>query len=87
MTPESTEFTVPSKAPGTKLTASATNPPLWQDSWLRFIPLIGRSLVCAMNAQRYATTLEQAADFIAKDLKKSESEWNGKTVGIIAAAK
>lgn len=78
---------MPAKTPEKKLMASATNPPLWQDSWLRFIPLIGRSLVCAMNAQRYATTLEQAADFIAEDLKKSESEWVGKAVGIIAAAK
>ncbi|PVH98119.1 NAD(P)-binding protein [Periconia macrospinosa] len=87
MAPESTDFTVPAKAPTTKLTASATTPPLWYDSWLRYIPLIGKPIVCAINAPRYATTLEQAADFIASDLEQKESQWVGKPVGVIAAKK
>ena len=40
-----------------------------------------------MNAGRYQTELEQAADFIATDLETYESQWIGKTVGIIDASK
>ncbi|CAI6285903.1 unnamed protein product [Periconia digitata] len=79
------DFTVPTKSPEAKLTASATTPPNWRDSWIRYIPFIGKSIVCAMNAQRYATTLEQAADFIAEDLVRRDSQWVGKAVGIIDA--
>lgn len=41
--------------------------------------------MCAMNAARYNTTLEQNAEFIANDLETYESRWSGVTVGIIAA--
>ena len=71
------------------LIASAGTPPLWQDSWLKYIPLIGKTLVSAMNAGRYQTTLEANAEFIAKDLEvgggAGGSEWVGKAVGVVSA--
>lgn len=87
MTLESSDITVPTTSSQASLVVSATTPPMWQDSWIKYIPLIGRPLLCAMNAGRYVTTLEQNADFIASDLESYESRWSGKTVGIIDASK
>jgi hypothetical protein len=87
MTPESSDFSVPAKSSHGKLIASAASPPLWKDSWIKHIPLIGTTLMCAMNAGRYETTLEQNADFIASDLESYESRWIGTTVGIIDPSK
>ena len=87
MTPESTDINVPAKSSKGRLIANAANPPLWHDSWIKYIPLIGKTLVCAMNASRYETTLEQAAEFIATDLESFESQWIGTTVGIIDGSK
>ena len=87
MVPESSDIAVPTKTLRAKLIANAATPPLWKDSWLKYIPLIGRTLVAAMNASRYETTLEQNADFIASDLVESESQWVGTTVGIIDGSK
>lgn len=88
MTPESDDFNVPTKpsAHG-KLVANAGTPPLWHDSWMKHIPFIGKTLVTGMNAQRYFTTLEQNAEFIAQDLESGESRWSCKAVGVIDAAK
>jgi hypothetical protein len=51
--------------------------------------LIGKTLVSAMNAGRYQTTLEANAEFIARDLESGggDSEWVGKAVGVISAEK
>lgn len=87
MVPESSDITVPTKSPRAKLIANATTPPLWQDSWIKHVPLIGKPILCAKNALRYETTLEQNADFIASDLEHDESQWSGMTVGIIDASK
>ncbi|KAK7897637.1 hypothetical protein LTR67_004266 [Exophiala xenobiotica] len=87
MTPESSDVTVPTNTPGGRLIANAATPPLWQDSWIKHIPLIGRTLLCAMNAGRYTTTLEQNADFIASDLESYESRWSGTAVGVIDGSK
>ncbi|KAJ4346386.1 uncharacterized protein N0V89_010315 [Didymosphaeria variabile] len=87
MTPESSDFSVPTKSSHARLTASAGTPPLWQDSWMKHIPLIGKSLVAAMNASRYDTTLEQNADFIAHDLETRDSQYIGARVGIIDASR
>ena len=86
MTPESSDFSVPSASTPrsrTKLIAKATTPPLWQESWVASIPVVGRFLTIAMNAARYGTTLEQNAEFIARDLGEAESAWVGKAVGVI----
>jgi len=83
MTPESTEFSIPSKTENAKVIAQATWPPLWKESWIKSIPFIGTFLTIAMNASRYATTLEQNAEFIASDLEDWESQWIGKVVGVI----
>ena len=83
LVPESSDLSVPMKASQKKLIANAAIPPLWQDSWIKFIPLIGRTLAAAMNASRYETTLEQNAEFIASDLESHESRWIGTTVGVI----
>lgn len=83
MAPESSEFTVPTKSSEGELVASAMTPPLWQDSWLSYVPLLGRYMSAGMNASRYNITLEQAADFIASDLKRGDNQWKQKTVGVI----
>lgn len=87
MTAESSAIKVPTELLHGKLIASAETPPLWQDSWMSYIPLIGKTLLCAMNASRYNTTLEQSADFIASDLESYDSPWIGTTVGIIDGSK
>lgn len=88
LTQESLDLTVPTKASSQKkLVANAGTPPLWQDSWMKYVPLIGKSLVAASNAGRYVITLEQTAEFIAGDLDSHESRWVGTTVGVIDASK
>ena len=87
MVPESSDINVPMKSLHGRLIANAATPPLWQDSWIKYIPLIGKTFVCAMNVRRYQTTLEQNADFIADDLESYESQWSGTTVGIIDGSK
>jgi hypothetical protein len=87
MTPESSDIKVPTKTLHGKLIANAATPPSWQDSWIKYIPLIGKTLLCAMNARRYETTLEQNAEFIASDLESYESRWSGMTVGVIDGSK
>ncbi|KAF1985213.1 NAD(P)-binding protein [Aulographum hederae CBS 113979] len=87
MTPESSDVTVPTKTSQGKLVANAATPPAWQDSWIKHIPLIGKTILCAMNAGRYETTLEQNAEFIASDLESLESRWSGTTVGVIDGSK
>ncbi|CAC9885070.1 unnamed protein product [Aureobasidium pullulans] len=84
MTPENLEISVPTKTSG-KLTACATTPPMWMDSWLKYIPFLGKVILAAMNASRYDTTLEQNAEFIASDLEDRDSRWIGVPVGIIDA--
>ncbi|THZ06871.1 NAD(P)-binding protein [Aureobasidium pullulans] len=86
MTPENLEISVPTKTSG-KLTACATTPPMWMDSWLKYIPFLGKVILAAMNASRYDTTLEQNAEFIASDLEDRDSRWIGVPVGIIDAKK
>jgi hypothetical protein len=87
MTPESDEIVVPAKSKHGKLIANAGSPPGWRDSWLRYIPLIGKILVAVMNVSRLGTTLEQNADFIATDLEDGDSRWSGAAVGIIDPTK
>lgn len=87
MTPESSDINVPTQTLHGKLIANATTPPSWQDSWIKHVPLIGKTLLCAMNAGRYTTTLEQNAEFIASDLETYESRWSGTTVGVIDGSK
>jgi hypothetical protein len=67
MTPESSDINVPTKTLRDKLIANAATPPLWQDSWIKYIPFIGKTLLYAMNFGRYESTLEQNAEFIAND--------------------
>ncbi|KAI5239197.1 NAD(P)-binding protein [Aureobasidium subglaciale] len=87
MTSENLEISMPVTSMYGKLTANATTPPLWTDSWLKYIPFLGRIILAAMNAPRYDTTLEQNAEFIASDLEDQDSRWSGVTVGVIDAAK
>jgi hypothetical protein len=88
LTEESSDFSVPTKASSeSKLIANAETPPLWKESWLRWIPLLGKPLVAAVNASRYVVTLEQTADFIATDLASDGSRWIGMTVGVIDGLK
>ena len=83
MTPESSDLSVPAKTSKGPLIANATTPPLWQDFWVQSIPLIGTTLSMAINANRYTTTLEQNAEFIANDLEDTKSRWVRMAVGVI----
>ncbi|EXJ70488.1 uncharacterized protein A1O5_06557 [Cladophialophora psammophila CBS 110553] len=87
MTPEGSEIKVPTASSHAKLIGNAWSPPSWRDSWVKHIPLIGKVILCVMNAQRYKTTLEQNAEFIADDLESDESRWIGVTVGVIDPSK
>jgi len=87
MNPESSNISIPTKTSQRQLIANASTPPSWHDSWMKHIPLIGRRIVCAMNAGRYTTTLEQNAEFIANDLETYESQWSGMPVGVIDGSK
>jgi hypothetical protein len=87
MTPESSDINVPTETLHSKLIANAETPPSWQDSWIKYIPVVGKTLLCAMNARLYETTLEQNAEFIASDLESYESRWSGMTVGVIDGSK
>jgi hypothetical protein len=69
------------------LVAAAGVPPRWNDSWIRHIPFIGKFILTGINASRYGTTLEQNADFIARDLGNGKSEWVGQAVGVIDRSK
>jgi hypothetical protein len=84
MVPEFPDISLPGSRPKEDLIASTGTPPLWQDSWIRYIPFLGKTIVCGMNASRYKTTLEQNADFIARDLGEGGREWVGMTVGVIS---
>jgi hypothetical protein len=87
MTPESSDFNIPTNSSKAKLVANAGSPPLWQGSWIENIPLIGQTIYWAMNSSRYVTTLEQNAEFIANDLESYESKWSEAVVGIIDPSK
>lgn len=87
MTPESTELKVPTESSHAKLVANATTPPLWNESWVKNIPLIGMAIWAVMNFSRYETTLEQNAELIAGDLENPESPFIGVRVGIIDGSK
>ena len=54
---------------------------------MAYVPLIGKSIVCAMDASRYETALEQNAEFIASGLQSYESRCSGMTVGFLDGAK
>jgi len=83
MVPDHQDVQLPGTAPKDTLKAKAGTPPQWNDSWMRHIPFIGKTIVSGMNASRYKTTLEQNAEFIASDLGNAESEWKGQAVGVI----
>jgi hypothetical protein len=87
MVPEYPDIQLPGTAPKEALVAQAGTPPQWNDSWMRHIPLIGKTIVSGMNASRYKTTLEQNAEFIASDLENAESEWKWQAVGVITRSK
>jgi len=87
MNAESSSLEVPTQTSQKPLIANATSPPLWQTSWLEYIPFIGRLLHAGMSFSRYATTLEQNADLIASDLESRESRFIGMTVGVIDGSK
>ncbi len=72
---------------GNPLIASADFPPGWQDSYFHNIPVIGLLFGILGNAPRYATNLEDCADFIAADLEKTESEFVGHRVGVYDSGK
>lgn len=80
-----------SEAPTTtklsKLIASAEVPPQWRQSWLSYIPFVGKPIVAIMHAMRSTITLEQSAEFIAADLEAVESPWIGMRVGAIDASR
>lgn len=87
MVPEHQDIQLPGTTPKDALVVQAGTPPQWNDSWMKHIPFIGKTIVSGMNASRYKTTLEQNAEFIASDLGDAGSEWKGQAVGVITKSK
>ena len=85
MTPDKeADATARTKAASDKIIATADVPPNWNERFI-WVPLFGSLLNFFANAMGYATTLEQAAESIVRDLDKGmESEFINKRVGIIA---
>ncbi|KFZ00857.1 hypothetical protein V500_00939 [Pseudogymnoascus sp. VKM F-4518 (FW-2643)] len=77
----------PSYPPDPKISAdnmlvTARTPPEWSSKFYG-VPLIGGYLNVLSQARNYTTSLEDNADFIAKDLEKGmASEWAYKKVGV-----
>lgn len=89
MASELSEIIVPTKSSSKgRLIVASSTPPLWEHSWVRHIPAIGKTIDMALNFSRYDTTLEQIAEFIAADLQEShDSRLIGMTVGVISGSK
>jgi hypothetical protein len=69
------------------LIASVDYPPGWQNSYFHNIPVIGVLFSILGNAPKYATNLEDCADFIAADLARIESDFVGHRVGVYDTGK
>ena len=77
-----TSYPLAANASAENLQASSGSPPDWSLSFL-CIPFIGRYLNIMSQASTYGTTLEDNADFIAKDLLDgNQSKWIGQKVGV-----
>ncbi|KAK6432854.1 hypothetical protein LTR95_010977 [Oleoguttula sp. CCFEE 5521] len=87
MVPETENVAFPLKSSRGKLVAIRDIPPNFNNSVLKYIPLIGGTLHLMTNASRYETSLEQNADLIAEDLETRESKFIGAAVGIIDPAR
>ena len=70
---------------GNTLNASADAPPGFQKPYLHGIPFLGPFISIVINFNRYNTTLEDCADFIAADLERKDTRFIGHRVGIIDA--
>ncbi|OQN99036.1 hypothetical protein B0A48_14897 [Cryoendolithus antarcticus] len=87
MVPETENVGFPLKSSRGKLVASRDIPPNFNNSVLKYIPLIGGTLHLMTNASRYETSLEQNAELIAEDLETRDSKFIGAAVGIIDPAR
>ena len=83
MSPSSKTITLLDIPRGNPLNASADEPPGFQNSFLHRIPYLGPFISIIGNAFRYATTLEDCADFIAADLERGDMKFVGHRVGVI----
>lgn len=83
MTPVSESIDLMQEPKHHDLAVAAGKPPEWQDSWVRYIPLIGLFLNVVMNIKPYTTKLEDVADLLAEDFEKGgESPYVGELVGM-----
>jgi len=81
------DYNVKAGAEADELISAVDVPPAWSNA-LRWIPLLGNYLNVAVQMGDYATTLEQCADFMARDLDSGlESELIGHRVSIKAKSK
>ncbi|KAJ5713245.1 uncharacterized protein N7483_010426 [Penicillium malachiteum] len=77
-----TTYPLASNATADNIDASASTPPDWSLK-LMCVPLMGGYLNIMSQASAYGTTLEDNADFIAKDLLDGrESAWIFQKVGV-----
>ena len=72
---------------GNRLSISADVPPNWTDTYFKGVPFFGPLLSVLANAAKYTTKLEDCADFVAADLKRSDSTFVGHRVGAFDAGK
>lgn len=78
----------PLSAPqGNSLLAETDVPADWQQSYFHNVPILGPYMSILGNVTKYATTLEDNADFIAADLKQTDSQRIGHRVGVVSLPK
>ena len=68
---------------GNPLIASADVPTGFQNSYLHNIPYLGPFISVLANFNKYGTTLEDCADFIAADVEKKDTSFVGHRVGVL----
>lgn len=83
MRPECETIDVLDGARGHGLSVSAKAPPEWEDSWLRWIPMIGVYLNLVVVIPSYTTKLEDVAELIAEKLpSRGPDGYVGELVGM-----
>lgn len=87
MLPESKTVQSLSSPRDNPLTAEIDIPACMSDFHIDWIPFFGPLITILGNAWKYNTTLEDCADFIARDLTKSDSEFVGHRVSVIQLGK
>jgi hypothetical protein len=61
-------------------------PSVWNGSWWRNVPVLGRYVEVMKSLMGNMTTLEENADFLAEDLEGGDQKWEFRRVGVVDMA-